>query len=101
MRLAIRLTLLVYAGWKPSLLRATFPSVVEYIPAEEIPVTDPLARRIYDLLVERGMMRAEELAETFREYSVDRINRALEELEARGLIRIRLRGGETYFVAVG
>ena len=100
MRLALRVTLLVYAGWKTTLLRATYPSVVEYIPAEEIPVTDPLARRIYDVLVERGMMRADEIAEVFSEYSTDRINRALEELEARGAIRIRLRNGQTYFVPV-
>jgi len=100
MRMAVRITLLVYAGWKATMMRAVFPGAVEYIPAEEIPVTDPLARRIYDVLVEEGMMRAEEIRDRFREYPVDRINRAIEELEARGLVRIRLRGGDVYLAAV-
>lgn len=100
MRLALRLTMLVYAGWRPTLLRIAYPEVVEYIPAEEVAVADPLARRIYSVLLERGEMSSSELAEAFREYSPERINRALEELEARGLLRVFLRGGETYFRVV-
>jgi len=100
MRLCIRLTMLVYAGWKTTLLRAAYPQVIEYIPAEEVGVADPLARRIYDLLLERGQMSASELAETFKEYSAERLNRALEELEARGLLRVFLRRGEPYFRVV-